>query len=229
MKVDSTIWTAKADSSDWQRLANVRGFAMACGQFVVVLTEDHSLVRFNADGTNRRTLVSGAAKTPTCSLKGDAVFYVTADRAQQIMRVPIDDGNPVAVAKIQEGVLMLMKISPDGNLLAYTSYDASDPKTSLSMSVLRASDGGQVNTVAGTKIGGWDFYWSPNGKAIDYVSAEDGWMDVWEEPLEGGEPRRITHFGSGQTSDFHWSRDGKRLLVVWGPTSDDVVLLTGLR
>ena len=47
--------------------------------------------------------------------------------------------------------------------------------------------------------------------------------------LAGGEPKRMTHFGSGQVSDFRWSRDGKRLLVVWGATSDDVVLLSGLQ
>ena len=89
-KDDSTIWTTKGDSSDWQRLANVRGSAMSCGQFVVVRTDDGSLVRFSADGTGGRTLARGPAKTPTCSLKGDAVFYVTPDQPQQIMRVPID-------------------------------------------------------------------------------------------------------------------------------------------
>jgi hypothetical protein len=52
---------------------------------------------------------------------------------------------------------------------------------------------------------------------------------VWEQPLVGGKLRRITHFGSGFISDFHWSRDGKRLLVVWGPVREDVVLLSGLR
>jgi WD40 repeat protein len=229
MKVDSTIWTAKADSTDWQRLANVRGFALACGQFVVVLTDNHSLVRFNADGTNRKLLIGGPVRTPTCSLQGDAVFYVTPDQPELIMRVPIDSSNPAAIAKIQDGVLTLLRISPDGNFLAYTSYDGSKPKTSLSVSVLRASDGKLVKTIEEAKMGAWDFYWAPDGRALDYVSARDGWTDVWEESLAGGEPRRITHFPSGQTSDFHWSRDGKRLLVVWGPTSDDVVLLSGLQ
>jgi hypothetical protein len=79
------------------------------------------------------------------------------------------------------------------------------------------------------KLGAWDFYGAPDGKALDYVSAEHEWTDVWEKPFAGGEPRRITHFGSGEVSDFRWSRDGKRVLVVWGPTIDDVVLLSGLQ
>jgi DNA-binding winged helix-turn-helix (wHTH) protein/Tol biopolymer transport system component len=228
-KDDSTIWTTKADSSDWQRLANVRGSAMSCGQFVVVRTDDGSLVRFGADGTGGRTLARGPAKTPTCSLKGDAVFYVTPDQPQQIMRVPIEGGNPVTISRIREGELVTLRISPDGNFLAYALYSGSKPNTRLSLSVLRASDGGLVNAIENAKLGAWDFYWAPDGKALDYVSAEDEWTDVWEKPLAGGEPRRMTHFGSGQVSDFRWSRDGKRLLVVWGPTSDDVVLLSGLR
>jgi Tol biopolymer transport system component/DNA-binding winged helix-turn-helix (wHTH) protein len=228
-KSDSSIFTAKPDSSDWQRLANVRGLAMGCGQFVVVWTDDDSLVRFNAEGTGGRTLVRGPVKTPTCSLMGDAVFYATQDQPQQVMRVALEGGNPVTVAKIQEGVLETLRISPDGNSLAYTSYNGSKSKTRFSVTVLRASDGGIVNTIEEAKIGAWDFCWSPDGKALDYVSAEDGWTDVWEKPLAGGEPKRMTNFGAGETSDFHWSRDGKRLLVVWGPTSDDVVLLSGLQ
>ena len=228
-KDDSTIWTTKVDSGDWQRLANVSGSAMSCGQFVVVRTDDGSLLRFSADGTGARTLARGPAKTPTCSLKGDAVFYVTPDQPQQIMRVPIDGGNPVTIAKIREGVVVTLRISPDGNFLAYAFYNGSKPNTRLSVAVLRASDGGLVKAIAEAKLGAWDFYWAPDGKALDYVSAEDEWTDVWEKPLAGGEPRRITHFGSGEVSDFRWSRDGKRLLVVWGPTSDDVVLLSGLK
>jgi Tol biopolymer transport system component len=228
-KSDSSIWTAKADSSDWQRLANVHGAALACGQFVVVKTDDDSLVRFNADGTNARTLVSAPAKTATCSLKGDAVFYVAPGQPQQIMRVAIDGGSPVAIAKIHEGMPITLRISPDGNFVAYTFYNGSKPGTRFSVSVLRASDGTPVNAIADAKMGAWSFYWAPDSKALDYISAQDELADVWEQPLTGEAPIQITHFGSGEVSDFHWSRNGKRLLVVWGSPSDDVVLLSGLQ
>ena len=228
-KDDGSFWTTKPDSSDWQRLANVHGFAIACGQFVVVRADDESLVRFSTDGTGGKTLVRGSAKTPTCSLKGDAVFFVMPGQPQQVMRVPIDGGNPVPIAKIQEGAAVALRVSPDGKALAYTTYNGSKTNTRFSISVLRATDGGLINTIEEAKFGAWVFHWAPDGKALDYVSADDDWTDVWEKPLAGGEPRRITHFGSGETSDFHWSRDGSRLLVVWGPTSDDVVLLSGLQ
>lgn len=228
-KDDSSIWTTKPDGSDWQRLANVSGSAMICGPFVVVRTDDRSLFRFNADGTGGRVLARGPAKTPTCSLQGDAVFYVTPDQPQQVMRVAIDGGDPVAVAKIEAGVLVTLRVSPDGNYLAYTFYTGSNGTRHFSLAILRASDGGQVHIIDEPKVGAWNFYWSPDGKALDYLSAEDEFADVWEQPSTGGEPTRITQFKSGEVSDFHWSRDGKRLLSVWGPTSDDVVLLSGLQ
>jgi len=82
--------------------------------------------------------------------------------------------------------------------------------------VLHASDGSLLHIIDEPKLGAWNFYWSPDGKALDYLSAEDEFADVWEQPLAGGQPTRMTHFGSGEVSDFHWSRDGKRLLAVWG-------------
>ena len=227
-KDDQSIWTTKADGSDWQRVANVRGVAMGCGQFVVVRTDGNSLVRFNADGTDGRTLVRGPAKVWTCSLKGDALFYVASDRPQQVLRVPIEGGNPVAIANIQGSLLYSrLSISPDGNFLAYVFNDGVGPKTSFA--VLRTSDGGLVKTIEGGNLGSWYLKWAPAGDALDYASAQDQLTDVWEQPLAGGGPRRLTHFESGYINDFHWSRDGKRLLVTWGPTSDDVVLLSGLQ
>jgi len=225
-KVDGSVWTTKADGSDWQRLANIRGVAIACGQFVVVWTTDgRSLVRFSADGTVKNALVRGPTMMPTCSLKGDAVVYVASAEPRQVMRVPIDGGEPVIVAKIQEGVLESLRISPDGDFLAYTFYDRrSKPETGFA--VLRASDGSLVKVIGGVKSGAYNFHWAPDGQSLDYASVEDEWADVWEQPLAGNAPRPITRFGSGVVSEFHWSRDGKRLLVVSGPVIDDVVLLS---
>jgi Tol biopolymer transport system component/DNA-binding winged helix-turn-helix (wHTH) protein len=225
-KNDGSIWMTKSDGADWRRLANINGFAISCGQYVVVLTENHSLARISPDRTNAKTLVDGPVKSPTCSLQGDAVYYATTSSPQQIMRVPIEGGDSSLVTKIEEGVLVALRVSPDGNSLAYTFYQGSEPNSRFSVSVLRASDGVTTSTINDAKSGAWQFYWSPDGKALDYLSSQDAFADVWEQPLAGGTPRRLTNFGSGEVNEFHWSRDGERLLVAWGPTRDDVVLLT---
>jgi DNA-binding winged helix-turn-helix (wHTH) protein/dipeptidyl aminopeptidase/acylaminoacyl peptidase len=228
-KADGSVWTTKADGSDWQGLANIRGRAVSCGHYIVAETTDSSsLTRFNEDGTDSKTLVPGPTMMATCSLRGDAVFYITPDQPQQIMRVPTDGGEPVALARIQGGVRdSPLSISPDGSLLAYSFSEGSQPKTGFA--VLRSSDGRLVELMDGAKLGTLDIHWAPDGRALHYVSPEDKGADVWEQPLAGGKPQRITRFGSGTVQGFHWSRDGRRLLVVWGPNSEDLVLLSGLR
>jgi DNA-binding winged helix-turn-helix (wHTH) protein/WD40 repeat protein len=228
-KADGSIWTTRNDGSDWQRLASVRGWALSCGQFAVVQKDDNSLVRFNADGTGESTLVRTPTKTPTCSLKGDSVFYLTPGQPQQIMRVPIAGGDPVIIAKIQDGVPVTLRVSRDGNLMAYSSYKGTTADSRFSVSVLRASDGKVIDAIADAKLGAWNFCWSPDGKGLDYISAKDQLADVWTKSLAGSGPTKLTNFGSGEINDFHWSRDGARLLVVWGPANDDVVLLRDLQ
>jgi Tol biopolymer transport system component len=71
--------------------------------------------------------------------------------------------------------------------------------------------------------------WSPDGKSLQYLLTENGASNIWEQPLDGGKPHQLTKFPTGQIFDFHWSRDGKRLLLSRGEVSSDVVLLSNLR
>jgi len=61
--------------------------------------------------------------------------------------------------------------------------------------------------------GGWSCYRS-------------GAINVWEQRLAGGEPRRVTNFSSGQIFDFSWTQDGKQLLLAKGERTGDVVLIS---
>ena len=44
--------------------------------------------------------------------------------------------------------------------------------------------------------------------------------------LGGGPPRRMTSFDNGGIFSFAWSRDAKRLAVVRGSRTQDVVLIS---
>ena len=84
----------------------------------------------------------------------------------------------------------------------------------------------KVLTVPGSA---WALLWSPDGKSLQYVLSQNGASNIWEQPLTGGEPRHLTKFSSGIIFDFHWSLDGKRLLMTRGEVSSDAALLSNLR
>jgi hypothetical protein len=60
-------------------------------------------------------------------------------------------------------------------------------------------------------------------------SAGDLAENLWNQPIGGGPPRRMTNFDTGEIFNFAWSRDGKRLAVVRGSRSQDVVLISNFR
>jgi len=51
---------------------------------------------------------------------------------------------------------------------------------------------------------------------------------IWEPPLAGGKPRRLTHFTASRIFDFNWFFDHARLLLTRGNVNSDVVLLSNL-
>jgi hypothetical protein len=51
---------------------------------------------------------------------------------------------------------------------------------------------------------------------------------IWEPPLAGGKPRRLTHFTASRIFDFNWFFDHARLLLTRGNVNSDAVLLSNL-
>lgn len=70
--------------------------------------------------------------------------------------------------------------------------------------------------------------WSPEGTALQYLFTRNDATNLWEQPLQGGEPKQITRFNTRRIFDFTWTRDRKHLLLARGQSTRDVVLITGL-
>ncbi len=72
--------------------------------------------------------------------------------------------------------------------------------------------------------------WSPDSKGLQYILTRGPVSNIWEQRLEGGPPRQITHFDSLLISVyFKWSPDGKDLLVGRVELKRNVVLLSNFR
>ncbi len=64
--------------------------------------------------------------------------------------------------------------------------------------------------------------WSPDGKVIAFISNRDDEKtpQLYLIPADGGEARKLTDL-KGRIRDFHWSPDGKRLLVEFTPYTEE--------
>ncbi len=136
------------------------------------------------------------------------------------MKIPIDGGDPVKLS--EEAGLSRCALSPDGKLLA-CQYDPPDG-THARIKVISVDDGAIVKDFAVRLDLPARIRWAPDGSSITYVWRTEGLQDIWSQPLDGGEPKKLTNFKADQIFSFNWSRDNK-LVISHGTSTSDVVLI----
>lgn len=68
------------------------------------------------------------------------------------------------------------------------------------------------------------YRWTSDGRSVAYVPTRDA-ANVWQQPLDGRPPQRVTAFLSESVANFAFSSDGRQLAVSRGTTRTDVVLV----
>jgi Tol biopolymer transport system component len=184
------------------------------------------LLRTDPDGSNPVKLSEDVA-TSDCSPDGQWVLYSSASVGNKLYRLSIEGGIPKEVASPSYwGV-----ISPDGQWIAYEYWEHSPSETQFiqyKAAVIPAAGGVPLH-VFDRPNGANGLRWSPNQKGLQYLLTKNGATNVWEQPLDGGAPKQITNFNTGQIFDFSWTRDGKQLLLAKGESTSDVVLISNFR
>ncbi len=72
-------------------------------------------------------------------------------------------------------------------------------------------EGGVARRVTVSKAAVARPVFSPDGRWIAFTAMDEGGLEVYVVPAEGGEPRRLTHLGAN-TFTVGWSRDGREVL-----------------
>lgn len=118
-------------------------------------------------------------------------------------------------------------ISPDGKWIACFYTPGLNEPTSLAIVPFAGGKPAKVFPLpptAGIEV----LAWTRDGHAVTFVNSLSGVSNIWEQPLDGGQPKPVTHFTSDTIFHFDWSRDGQ-LAVSRGPELRDAVLIRNFR
>jgi eukaryotic-like serine/threonine-protein kinase len=204
------------------------GSASGCGDRYVVFDSlpqfQVSVKRSEADGSNPTQLADDAV-FPDCSRDGKWFLYANT-LGTKFFRMPIEGGTPTEILAPHQAGDPILKISPDGNWIAYLYEEARPAQEQIA--IIPATGGTPVHLFPLPEDTS-AFRWSPDGKGVQFVITRNGAANIWEQPLAGGPRRQITNFTSGSIFDFDWSHDGKLLYLAKGEKNSDVILISDFR
>jgi Tol biopolymer transport system component len=180
--------------------------------------------RIDADGGNQKQLTQGGTNgAPSCSPDGKwAVFNASHGGDYALWRVPIQGGTPEQLTNYASSY---PAVSPDGKWIAFNDY--TQPRATK-IGVIPFT-GGQpvwtfdysVSSFAGYPV----IHWTQDGRDLTYIRDQQGVTNIWAQPLDGGPPKKLTDFTTGQIFNFVWSKDGHQLALARGSQTSDVVLI----
>jgi Tol biopolymer transport system component len=143
----------------------------------------------------------------------------SASADEWLQRTSIDGGQPIPITST-DFVARTPHFSPDGQ---YLSFITADNKIGLVN-----SEGGSpirvFNTVNAPRLN-VGARWMHDGQALAYIVHRNNVSNIWLQPLDGGQPRSLTDFTSGDIFNFAFSTDGSRLYLARGYQSSDALLI----
>jgi Tol biopolymer transport system component len=228
------IWTAREDGSGGKALT-ADSFsegdisATPDGRYLVY-TSDRAggshLFRIETDGSGLKQLTFGDAhdSAPDCSPDGNWVAYAsTSDGKTTLWKVPVEGGGPVQLTDYEA---IAPAFSPDGKLISCI-LPASAKMTKASIAVVTAEGGAPVSRF---EVLPFAFIyntarWTPDGQALVFPRTENHVINLWQQPVKDGPPRRLTTFNADTIFNFTYTHDGRHIILSRGRVVINVVLI----
>jgi Tol biopolymer transport system component len=117
-------------------------------------------------------------------------------------------------------------VSPQGDLVAYFARRADT--TSGEIVVVPIGGGTPVATftLPPTVDPEWPgLRWTPDGSGLTYVVTEQGVSNIWRQAVSGGDAKPLTDFKENRIFFFDWSRNERKLVLVRGNETRDLILV----
>jgi Tol biopolymer transport system component len=216
------IWIMEADGKNRKQLTTAEtvdyGPSITTDGRYVVFTSERTGApagwRMDIDGGNPKQLTTGG-------VAAGAEWVVYSDR-QSLWKAPIDGGEPV---RLSEEPMVRCAASHDGKMVACSLEEPGSPAR---LAVLPIEGGSPVKVFDVKFQLPARMRWTPDGRAVTYIGRQDGIADIWSQPIDGGEPKRLTNFKADEIFSFDWSRDNK-LVISHGSSTSDVVLIRNVK
>ncbi|MBX7222754.1 MAG: winged helix-turn-helix domain-containing protein [Blastocatellia bacterium] len=181
--------------------------------------------RMDLDGGNQTQLTFGKGEWGTATSPQENWFVFIGDDG--LYRLPVTGGTPELLL---QGYYYQPAIAPDGDRIAYSYWDQNDPTPQWKRAIYSLSQRKQMQSFTLPKSAVWTsgdtlLRWHPNGTALTFINNEQGVSNIWELPLDGQPPRKLTDFIDNQIFWFDWSPLTGQLACTRGLYTSDVVLI----
>lgn len=174
--------------------------------------------RMNSDGTQPLQLTSGTYEDlPSVTADSKWVIYRTGT---DVRKVSIDGGPPqILLSREVQGP----SLSPDGRMLAFFVNEQPDSQVwqvEIYDLTLRSIVKRFALPDSTRPFNGMSFTpdnrlrWTPDGNGLAYVSSSSGASNIWMQPLNGGQFRKLTNFKDAEITSFAWTGDGRQIVLV---------------
>jgi Tol biopolymer transport system component/DNA-binding winged helix-turn-helix (wHTH) protein len=228
---EANLWQMEADGSGRKQLtvnadATDLGLCVSPDGRAILYTSTRTgktqVWRTDADGSNATQLTNdNEAGYPTCSPDGRTVIYQNGILSNQILsKIPLAGGTSQPITSF---AAKWPATSTDGRRIAYFFMSAGKWR----IGIVSAEGGPMLQSIdIPISLVERPIYWSPDDRAIHYISTVGNVGNIWSLPLDGSAPRAITNFSDQTVEGFAFSADGKRLAVARSNRLSDVVLVS---
>ncbi len=171
-------------------------------------------------------LTTGPTETfPDCQGTGNWLFYFGQgpDGGNHIFKLPLSGGPPVQLSDRIAGSPPFP--SMDGRHVAFASAVKEGTVAVLVVSADTGAVEAQANILPTFDQTSHSAAWLPDNRSMALADLRTGIPNLWTVPLIGNAPeKQMTHFTSGIIWAFHFSRDGKSVVMARGSHPSDVVV-----
>jgi Tol biopolymer transport system component/DNA-binding winged helix-turn-helix (wHTH) protein len=174
-----------------------------------------NLWRVDMDGNNLVQLTNGDGEVrPLCTPDGKSVIYQKGfgNTLNTFWQLPIEGGEAIQLTQTH---MKTPSLSPDGTLLAYYFMDTSLQPSAWRLGVMSMVSNAQLYKFdLPVNFSSQTLRWTPDGKALAYISEVGNVSNIWIQPLDGNPTKQLTNFLTDYTTDFAWTKSNQQLICL---------------